>query len=135
MKTIGHERVGDVICMASGTERIDDSDWDACMAAIEAHGTDGSTLRILVMAKRAGPNAMQRARLYALAEKRDIAVALLTASPLARGFLQAFGWAARIQIRAFAVAAVADALEFVGAAKDCEKDVRSVLDRLALTVD
>jgi hypothetical protein len=120
--------------MASGTEQIEDGDWDACMAAMEADATEGSVLRILVMAKRAGPNAMQRARLYALAEKRDVIVALLTSSPLARGFLQAFGWAARIQIRAFGEEAVAEAVEFVGAANDCQADVRSALNRLALAV-
>lgn len=134
MATILCERVGDSFCMVAGSSAIRDDDWDGALAMLVEGSTAGSTVRIVVHAKLAGPSAMQRARLYAVGLDRKIIVAVLTGSPAARGVLQAFGWAAKIKIKAFAVDNLAEAMSFLGTPAGLEPKFSSTIAKLGAQV-
>ena len=95
---------------AHGDAPPPDDEWDTVLD----HYRNQSSVRVLVHTENGAPTAAQRVRLNSVLKGRDMAVAVLTASPLARAAGMALRWF-RPEIRLFAPTELEAALDYLGA--------------------
>lgn len=115
MQTIAYSLLDEgFVVFVSGKANIDDTEWQAYVRFVAelSHTArlDGRAFKVIVFAAEGAPNAKQRA---AIADaQRDVTsrTATITASPIARYVLTAFGWLG-FPIRGFSTA------DFDGAAR------------------
>ena len=98
-------------CVVMGDADVTDAEWRAWLAELENDPT--SPLRVLAYISSFGPNAMQRAQLYRLAETRQVQIAALVGSDFARGVVKALAWSGKIVIRAYAGRGIEGALNYL----------------------
>ena len=115
MPNILHKKVGDVLCVVTGTgESIPDDEWRGLLATIEGeHGHTGGVVRVLGFAGGVAPKPTQRAQLNQLAGAVPIRVAMITESALMRGVATALSWLGKVQVKGFRRGRLADALAFL----------------------
>jgi hypothetical protein len=125
-KSVAWRQVGRLFVVVHSETSPTDVEWDAQIRTFTA---GRGPIRILVHTEGGAPNAAQRGRLTALLKGRDLAVAVLTNSALARAAGVALRWI-RPQLRLFAPSEIERALDYVGSAGQERADVRAALDDL-----
>lgn len=109
------ERVGECWCLTGGDGPISRREWHDFLHSVR--GEAASTVWLLASTGDMAPNALQRAQLYQLASECELRVAWLTNSTYARGAIRALsggGRGGRMQIAAFDVGQLPEALSFLG---------------------
>lgn len=133
-RSLGFAKCGNCLVYLSSTSAPGESDWAEYMewltAALDEKGR--GKLEILVYERGPGPNAAQRKQLRTLVEERDVKVAVVTTSPVARGVMTALSWFAKSAVyRAFAPAELESAFEFLELDHRAKTAVRQVIDDVA----
>ena len=106
------ERVGECWCLTGGDGPISRREWHDFLHSVR--GEAASKVLLLASTGDMAPNALQRAQLYQLASECELRVAWLTNSTYSRGAIRALGGGGRLQIAAFDVGQVPEALSFLG---------------------
>jgi hypothetical protein len=135
MPSIAFEQTPHCLVAVMGRDNPPDAEWDAYVAAIDAGLGSGRPPRALVVSDGGAPSPAQRKRLDAATAQagRQLKAAILTGSTFVRGVVNAF---ALIQpgYRAFAPAALADAVDYLGIRAAHLEELRSTIARLRVHV-
>jgi hypothetical protein len=95
-----------------GASELGRGEWQTFIREVELKF--GDNVRMLVYSAGAGPNAMERAELYRLAESRSIRIAAIASSPLVLGMLKALSWSGKLEIAIYLPQNLASALNYLG---------------------
>jgi hypothetical protein len=129
-KTLAFAWCGDCSVYLSTANPPTDTDWAEYIKWCKETPTGKSgKQKVLVFERGPGPNAAQRRMLHELLEDVDVRVAVVTASPIARGVMTALSWFAKKQVyRAFAPTDLSKAFEYLSLDAKTAVEVRAAID-------
>lgn len=101
-KTISFEVIGNCGVLVHGRVDPTDEEWDRYIRFLQTHGNPHS--KVVVYTHGGTPTAKQRAKLIEYMERagtKDVPVAVMTSSPVARGVVTVFRWLLHKNMAAF----------------------------------
>lgn len=110
MKTMAYTAVDRTLVVVYGHEDPTESEWNAYLAFVLAHGVEGTMQ--LVVTDGGEPSRAQADRLRVLLGGRRVPVAVLTSSPRVRLLVTALSWVNR-GIRAFPRSGLREAIAYL----------------------
>lgn len=125
---------GFVVCVHGTGHELADPEWDEFIGLVEQTGQSDGSVNVLVDTPGSGPSVMQRAKLHLLTQRFPIRLAVMTNAPRARAIIKVVGWMAKVDVKRFAPADIADACAYLKASDEQRKQLTSTTATLLRTV-
>ena len=131
-KSLGYGRVGNCFLYVSGKRPPNEADWAEYVAWFKKALPPNA--QGIVLERGSGPNAAQRKQLTDITSKMTFKVAVLTASPVARGVVTAMSWF-KEGYKAFSPDELGEAASYLGLDASATSQVKQLVQKLLFTLD
>ena len=131
-KTLGYGKIHDVLLYISAKRPPNDADWAEYVAFFRK--AEQPNFRGIVVERGSGPNAAQRKQITDIMSTVTSKVAVMSASPVARGVMTAMSWFSK-GFQAFSPDEMDRALEYLGVPSLMATQVKQLVQKIQQELD